>query len=81
MFEICSLLSPHQDTPLHIAARNGHTDTVQCLIDKGAGINIKNSYRVSECDCNADLSLSTQVPDKNGGGLGTRLMIVYPTRF
>jgi len=48
MFEICSLLSLHQYTPLYMAARNGHTDTVQCLIDKGAGINIKNNDGVSE---------------------------------
>ena len=48
MFEICSLLSPHQDTPLHMAARSGDTDTVQCLIEKGAGINIKNYDGVSE---------------------------------
>ena len=48
MFKICSLLSPHQDTPLHMAARNGHTDTVKCLIDKGAGINITDERGVSE---------------------------------
>ena len=57
MFEICSLLSPHQDTPLHMAAEGGHTDTVQCLIDKGAGINIKNDGGVSECDCATDCRL------------------------
>ena len=60
MFKICSLLSPHQDTPLHMAAQNGHTDTVKCLIDKGAVINVKNNYGVS-------LSLRTQVPDKGSG--------------
>ena len=54
MFKICSLLSPHQDTPLHVAAEGGHTDSVQYLIDKGAGINIKNKTEVSERDCNAD---------------------------
>ena len=81
MFKICSLLSPHQNTPLHMAADNRHTDVVQCLIDKGAGINIRNEDGVSESDCNADLSLSTQVPGKNEGRLGTRLMIVYPTTF
>jgi len=54
MFEICSLLSPHQDTPLHLAAFDGHTDIVQCLIGKGAGINIKDNDGVSECDCATD---------------------------
>ena len=48
MFKICSLLSPHQGTPLHVAAEGGHTDSVQYLIDKGAGINVKNNYGVSE---------------------------------
>ena len=67
MFKICSLFSPHQNTPLHCAAVGGHTDSMQCLIDKGAGINVKNIYGVSEWDCNADLSLSTQVPDKGSG--------------
>ena len=48
MFKICSLLSPHQDTPLHMAAEGGHTDSVQYLIDKGGEINIKNKRGVSE---------------------------------
>ena len=48
MFGICSLLSPHQDTPLHAAALNGHTNTAHYLIDNGAGINIKNNSGVSE---------------------------------
>ena len=39
---------PHQDTPLHLAANRGHIDTVQCLIDKGAGINITDDDGVSE---------------------------------
>ena len=67
MFEICSLLSPYQDTPLHMAAHNGHTDTLQYLIDQGAGINVKNNHGVSEWDYNADFSLTTQVPDKGSG--------------
>ena len=48
VLEICSLLSPHQVTPLHQAACNGHTDTVQCLINQGADINIKDNDEVSE---------------------------------
>ena len=48
MFKICSLLSPHQDTPLHMAADRGHTDTLQYLVGKGAGINIRNEDGVSE---------------------------------
>ena len=54
MFEICSPVSPYQDTPLHLATRGGHTDTVHYLSDKGAGINITNNIGVSEWDCNAD---------------------------
>ena len=42
VFEICSLLSPHQWTPLHWAAFYGHTDTVHYLTEKGANINIKD---------------------------------------
>ena len=45
--EICLFHSPHQDTPLHLAAFNGFTDTVQCLIEKGAEINIKDNSGVS----------------------------------
>ena len=35
-------ISLHQQTPLHIAASNGHDYTVQCLVEKGAEINIKD---------------------------------------
>ena len=54
ILEICSLLSPHQFTPLHRAAERGHTDTVQYLTEKGADINIKDNDEVSEWDCNDD---------------------------
>ena len=47
MFKICSLLSPHQYTPLHVAALRGHTDSVQYLLGKGAEI-VKNNKGVSE---------------------------------
>ena len=41
------LLQDH-DTPLHDVAREGHTDVVQLLIDKGADVNAMNkvSYRM-----------------------------------
>ena len=31
-----------QDTPLHIAAFHGHTDSVALLVASGADINMKN---------------------------------------
>ena len=31
-----------QSTPLHIAAANGHTDSVALLVASGADINMKN---------------------------------------
>ena len=41
--------SPHQYTPLHLAAEGGHVDTVRYLVDKGADLNIKNDwFKVSE---------------------------------
>ena len=36
------LFSPNQWTPLHLAAREGHMNTVESLISKGANINIDN---------------------------------------
>ena len=42
------LIFPHyQRTPLHIAARENYERTVECLVDKGAGINIKDKVGVS----------------------------------
>ena len=42
---------PHyQRTPLHIAARENYERTVECLADKGAGINIKDKDGVSTCE-------------------------------
>ena len=40
--------SPCQWTPLHYAARKGKEGTVQLLIEKGADINVKDSYGVRE---------------------------------
>ena len=37
-----------QQTPLHLAASNGHDYTVECLIKKGANINIKDKTGVRE---------------------------------
>ena len=40
--------SPHQDTPLHLAAKGGHLDTVKYLVEKGANIHCKDGDGVSE---------------------------------
>ena len=45
---IAQLISPHQRTPLHLAAELGHTGTAQFLVEKGADINIKDSDGVCE---------------------------------
>ena len=40
-------LSPYQQTPLHLAAEKGRFETtLNCLVDKGAGINIKDNNGV-----------------------------------
>ena len=38
----------YQKTPLHIAASKGRDYTVECLVKKGADINIKDKTGVSE---------------------------------
>ena len=40
--------SPHQRTPLHNAAEEGHADSVELLIQAGAVVNIKDYDGVSE---------------------------------
>ena len=35
--------SPHQRTALHVAAEEGHTDTVKCLVGRQADINVKHT--------------------------------------
>ena len=37
-----------QQTPLHVAASNGREYTVECLVRKGADMNIKDKNGVSE---------------------------------
>ena len=39
--------SLNQQTPLHLAAREGHMDTVEFLINNGADINIQDNNGVS----------------------------------
>ena len=38
----------YQKTPLHVAASKGRDYTVECLVKKGADINIKNKTGVCE---------------------------------
>ena len=48
MFMIVQLISPHQKTPLHLAAEGGHAGTAQLLVEKGADINVKDNDGVCE---------------------------------
>ena len=38
----------YQQTPLHVAASNGRDYTVECLVKKGADINMKDESGVCE---------------------------------
>ena len=38
----------YQQTPLHVAASNDHDYTVECLVKKGADMNIKDKTGVCE---------------------------------
>ena len=38
----------YQQTPLHVAASKGRDYTVECLVEKGADINIKDKNGVNE---------------------------------
>jgi hypothetical protein len=40
-----SMSVPCRDTALHLASRNGHTESVKALLGKGADVNAKNSSR------------------------------------
>ena len=46
------ILSPHQWSPLHWAAREGHVNTVKCLVENGAEVN-NEDYNGVNCttDC------------------------------
>ena len=44
--QVGSFLSLHQQTPLHIAASKNYERTVECLVDEGADINIKDNTGV-----------------------------------
>ena len=37
-----------QNTPLHLAAKEGSYNAVRYLVDKGADVNIRNQFGVSE---------------------------------
>ena len=49
--------SPHQSTPLHKAANEGHVHIVRYLVEQGADINIKDVNGVSEQQYTADCKL------------------------
>ena len=42
--------SLNQQTPLHLAAREGHMDTVQLLVSKQANTNTQDIHKVSMID-------------------------------
>ena len=46
--------SPHQDKPLHLAAKECHVETVKYLVEMGANIHCKDSDGVSEWECTTD---------------------------
>ena len=50
----CFFNSPNQWAPLHQAALGDHVDTVRCLVDKGADINLKDIRGVSKCESMVD---------------------------
>ena len=53
-YQTFKIYSPHQYTPLHAAALEGHVDIVRYLVDKDADPNIKDKNGVSEREYTAD---------------------------
>ena len=47
ILKICYTFS-YQQTALHVAAKKGHDYSVECLVNKGADMNIKDKSGVSE---------------------------------
>ena len=45
---VFNFASPHQDTPLHLAVKECHVETVKCLLKMGANIHCKDGHGVSE---------------------------------
>ena len=42
------IIGSFQQTPLHIAVKEGFKHTVECLVTKGASINVKDNDAVSD---------------------------------
>jgi ankyrin repeat protein len=45
------------NTPLHVASRNGHTEIVKLLLEKGADVNITSAGCKIETGCKAEVSI------------------------
>ncbi len=48
------VLAPYRWTALHLASRNGHTESVKALLEKGADVNAKNGSRKTPFDVAQD---------------------------
>ena len=40
-----SVSAPCRKTALHLASKNGHTESVKALLEKGAAANVENNYK------------------------------------
>ena len=54
---LCFFDSPHQVTPLHIAANSGQVETVRWLVEQGADVNIQTNEGVGEYEYTAHFKL------------------------